>query len=45
MLFSQKTFFQDEPEAEDNQAVQVNIWKCVAAVEFLTRDLTILPDY
>ena len=38
MLFSQKTFFQDEPEAEDNQAVQVNIWKCVAAVEFLTRD-------
>ena len=38
MLFSQKTFFQDEPEAEDNQAVQVNIWKCVATVEFLTRD-------
>ena len=41
MLFSQETFFQDcddEPQAEDNQVVQVNIWKCVAALEFLTRD-------
>ena len=41
MLFSQETFCQDcddEPQAEDNQAVQVNIWECVAALEFLTRD-------
>ena len=41
MLFSQETFFQDhddEPQAEGNETVQVNIWKCVAALEYLTCD-------
>ena len=39
--FLKKLFFQDhddEPQAEDNETVQVNIWKCVAALEYLTRD-------
>ena len=35
MLFSQEAFFQG---CDDNQAVQVNIWKCIAALEFLAGD-------
>ena len=45
MLFSQDTFFQDcddEPQAENNQAVQLNIWKCVAALEILTLEFFII---
>ena len=41
MLFSQEDFFQDhddESQAEDNQTLQVNIWKCVATLEYLTQD-------
>lgn len=40
MLFSNKTLFDNsdgELQAELNEAVQVKICKCVAALEFLTR--------